>query len=134
MSERHPIGLLDTCVVIDLDKLPLASLPVISRVSTVTLAELGLGVHTATDPAQRARRTERLQQVEVAFHPMEFTAEAARRFTHLAGLVVASGRSPRPRRLDLMIASVASVNGLPFYTSNVKDFEGLDSVLTTVAV
>jgi toxin FitB len=33
-----------------------------------------------------------------------------------------------------MIAAVASVHSLPLYTRNPKDFAGLDSVLTMVAV
>lgn len=134
MTERHPVGLLDTSVVIDLGRLDAGLLPVKSRVSTVTLAELGLGIHTATDPAERALRTERLQRAEVAFRPLPFTVDAARRFTHIAGLIIAAGRSPKPRRLDLMIAAVASVNQLPLYTRNPKDFMALERVLVTVAV
>lgn len=134
MSERHPVGILDTSVVIDLNRLDASSLPAVSRVSTVTLAELGLGVHTTTDVAERALRTERLQRAEVAFRPLPFTVDAARRFTYMVALVIADGRSPKPRRLDLMIAAVASVNQLPLYTRNPKDFVGLDTVLSVVAV
>lgn len=133
-TERPAVGLLDTSVVIDLGRLDPASLPTRSRVSTITLAELGLGIHTATDPSERASRADRLQQVEATFDPLPFTAESARRFAHLAGLVVASGRNPRPRRLDLMIAAVASTNGLPLYTRNPDDFTGTASILTTSAV
>lgn len=134
MSDRPPLGLLDTSVVIDLASLPPERLPDISRVSTVTLAELGLGVHATKDPVERALRMERLQRAEVAFRPLPFTVEAARRFSHLAGLVIALGRQPKPRRLDLMIGAVASVHELPLYTRNPKDFAGLDSVLTVVSV
>lgn len=134
MSDRRPLGLLDTSVVIDLASLPAERLPDISRVSTVTLAELGLGVHATKDPVERALRMERLQRAEVAFRPLPFTVEAARRFSHLAGLVIALGRQPKPHRLDLMIGAVASVHELPLYTRNPKDFAGLDSVLTIVPV
>ena len=134
MTDRPAAGLLDTCVVIDLGGVDPGRLPVTPRISTVTLAELGLGLHTASDAAERAVRAERLQRVEAAFEPLPFTAEAARRFTHLAGLVIAAGRNPRPRRMDLMIAAIASVNGLPLYTRNPKDFAGLDTVLETIAV
>jgi predicted nucleic acid-binding protein len=133
-SERHEIGLLDTSVIIDLGGLEPARLPVRSRVSTITLAELGLGLHTTADPAERALRAERLQRAESVFDPLAFTVESARRFSHLAGLVIAAGRSPKPRRLDLMIAAVASANQVPLYTRNPDDFAGLESVLTTVAV
>lgn len=134
MTERHPVGLLDTCVVIDLGRLDPSALPATARISTVTLAELGLGVHTTTDPVERALRTERLQRAEVGFRPLPFTVDAARRFAHMVGLVIAAGRSPKPRKVDLMIAAVASVHNLPLYTRNPKDFAGLDSVLTMVAV
>ena len=133
-SERHAVGLLDTSVVIDLGALDPTQLPAVPRVSTVTLAELGLGVHTAGDAAERALRTERLQRVESVFDPLPFTIESARRFSHMAGLVIASGRSPKPPRLDLMIAAVASSNRLPLYTRNPHDFVDLEPVLATVAV
>lgn len=134
MTERPAFGLLDTSVVIDLGRLDPGKLPVTSRVSTITLAELGLGVHVTTDPVERALRMERLQRAEVAFRPVPFTVDAARRFTHMSGLVIAFGRNPKPRKFDLLIAAVASVNDLPLFTRNPRDFQGLDSVLTTVAV
>jgi toxin FitB len=134
MTDRHPSGLLDTSVLIDLGQLDPATLPAVPKISTVTLAELGLGLHTTSDRAERAVRAERLQRVEAVFEPLPFTSDAARRFTHMAGLVIAAGRSPRPRRMDLMIAAVASVNDLPLYTRSPKDFEGLHTVLITVAV
>lgn len=36
--------------------------------------------------------------------------------------------------MDLMIAAIASVQGLPLFTRNADDFKGLDSSLTVVAV
>jgi predicted nucleic acid-binding protein len=33
-----------------------------------------------------------------------------------------------------MIAATAGANGLPLYTSNPKDFEGLDDIVEIVAV
>lgn len=133
MSERIPIGLLDTLVVIDLTDVSPSVLPARSRISTITLAELGLGVHTSEGSA-RARRTERLQRAEVEFDPLPFTTTVARRFVHMVGLLVAIGRSPRPRRQDLMIAATASVHGLPLFTRNPDEFRGLESLLSVVAV
>ncbi len=134
MSKQRPVGLLDTSVVIDLDALSPHDLPVRSKISSVTLAELGIGLHTAKDPIERARRIERIQRVETLFHPLPFDAIAARRLTHLAGLVVAISSSPKPRKTDLMIGATASVHALPLYTRNPDDFAGLDSVLTVVPV
>lgn len=134
MTERVGIGLLDTSVVIDLPQIDPVALPVRPRISTITLAELGLGVHTAPNAPERVRRFERLQEAEAAFDPIDFTPEAARRFAHLAGLLLDSGRSPRPRTLDLMIGAVASVHGIPLYTRNADDLKGTESLLTTIAV
>nr|WSW67530.1 hypothetical protein OG461_15650 [Streptomyces sp. NBC_00995] len=52
----------------------------------------------------------------------------------MVSLVVAAGRNPRPRRMDLMIASIASVRGLPLFTRHADDFTGLEGMLTVVAV
>ncbi|GGK59663.1 PIN domain-containing protein [Nocardia camponoti] len=131
---RHPVGLLDTCVLIDLNAIPEDALPLQSRISTVTVAELGIGVALARDPQVLAARTEELLEVESAFDALPFTPAAARRFTSMAKLVVAAGRDPKPRKLDLMIAAVASTADLPLYTSNAQDFVGLESVLTVVKV
>ena len=43
--------------------------------------------------------------------------------------VRASGRAARPRLADLLIASTAAARGLPLYTRNPRDFEGLEEVL-----
>ncbi|MCL1907518.1 MAG: hypothetical protein FWG08_06370, partial [Propionibacteriaceae bacterium] len=60
--------------------------------------------------------------------------EAATVFGELAALVLATGRHPRPRRMDLMIAATAAVRRLPLYTANPHDFSGLEAVLTVVPV
>jgi len=65
---------------------------------------------------------------------LPFTEEAAQVYGHLNALVMASGRNPRPRRTDLLIASTAVVAGVPLYTRNVDDFKGLDSKLAVVAI
>lgn len=133
-SERRDSGLLDTCVLIDFDEIPDHQLPVVPKVSTVTLAELGLGVASAPDATVRLLRTERLQEFESSFDALPFTADAARRFTLMASLITVSGRSPKPRKFDLMIGAIASIHSLPLYTRNPKDFFGLEQVLTVVSV
>ena len=49
--QRSTRGLLDTSVVIELERLDAASLPDELAVSTITLAELAAGPHAATDVA-----------------------------------------------------------------------------------
>ncbi|WP_459547456.1 type II toxin-antitoxin system VapC family toxin [Nocardia sp. X0981] len=131
---RHPVGLLDTCVLIDVSTIDDVYLPIQPKISTVTLAELGLGVALASDAATLALRTERLLELEHAFDALPFSSTAARRFTSMAKLVRASGRNPKPRKMDLMIAAIASANDLPLFTRNADDFKGLDPLLTVVAL
>jgi len=49
-------------------------------------------------------------------------------------LAIAADRDPKPRRMDLMIAAVASAHGLPLYTRNGKDLVGLGDMLEIVEV
>ncbi len=94
-------------------------------VSAVTMAELAAGPHYTIDPGERAQRIERLQNAEALFEPLPFDTRAARRFGHIVASVIAAGRNPEPRRVDLMIAAIASVHGLPLYTVNPDAFIGL---------
>lgn len=134
MTQQHSRGLGDTSIIILLEKLAPADLPAELLISTVTLAELAAGVHSAPDRAERARRTVRLQRTEASFDPLSFTAEAARQYGVVAAEVIGIGRKPRGRVADLMIASVAVANRLPLFTTNPADFRGLDQVLTVVPV
>lgn len=127
-------GILDTSVIIDLRVVDATRLPDEPAITAITLAELSDGPAAARDPAERAARMADLQDVEHRFDPLPFDDHAARRYGQLAALVRAAGRTPRPRRLDLMIAAIASVAGLPLFTRNPNDFAGLDSLLSVVAV
>jgi predicted nucleic acid-binding protein len=128
------MGLLDTSVVIDLDRLDPDDLPVEVAVCSITLAELAAAPSAAADPLERARRQDRLQRVEAVFEPIEFGAEAARAYGQVYAAVVAAGRKPRRRVADLMIAAVAVADGLPVVTRNPDDFVGLDGLVRVVAV
>ena len=88
----------------------------------------------ARDPLVRAARAEVLGVAIGEFDPLPFTTATAARYGSLVALVLAVGRDPRPRRLDLMIAATASDARLPLYTRNPKDFTGLDPMLTVVPV
>jgi predicted nucleic acid-binding protein len=134
VSSRHPRGLGDTNILIYLERLPADVLPSELAVSTVSLAELSAGVHSATDAAERARRTVRVQQVEATFDPLPFDVEAARQYGIVAAEVISIGRQPRARVADLMIASIAAARRLPLFTTNPADFRGLESVVTVVPV
>lgn len=137
MSEggRPARGVLDTSVVIDLEHLDTAVLPLEVAVSTLTMAELAAGPHATTDPAERARRQDRLQRAEAAFDPLPFDGEAARAYGRVFAAIFSAGRKARgARAVDLMIAATALAADLPLYTRNGADFAALDGLVDVVVV
>lgn len=126
-------AIFDTSVVIDLPSLA-GKLPDTFTISAVTLAELSAGIHADPDPTQQAARKIRLEWLEARVSPLAFDAEAARVYGSLALLVQARGRKPRKRLADLQIASTAVVAGLPLYTRNADDFQGLGTFVEVVGV
>ena len=132
---RHPRGLVDTSVVIGLESIEPANLPVELAVSAITMAELAAGPHATADPAERARRQDRLQRTEATFDPLPVDAAVARVYGRVYAAVCATGRKARGRRLaDLLIAATAVSASLPLYTRNPDDFGGLSELLKIVAV
>ena len=127
-------GLLDTSVVIDLDVIAPDDLPDEASVSAVTMAELSAGPHATDDPAERARRQDRLQQLESWVEPVPFDGDCARAYGRIYAAVLAAGRQPRRRAADLLIAATALAAGLPLYTRNADDFGGLEQILTVVVI
>ncbi len=132
MTARHPAGVLDTCAYLDLAVLDPALLPEVPEITAITLAELNQGVAMAKDAVTRAARSEQLGAAIVEFDPLPFDEAAATRYGTLVALTIAAKRDPRPRRMDLLIAAIASANDLPLYTRNSADFRGLDSMLEVV--
>jgi predicted nucleic acid-binding protein len=124
-----PEGLLDTSALLALSRLPDASsLPEVALISAITLAELSVGPLVARDDAERARRLAQVQQAEADFDPLPFDAAAARAFGVVASSYRRSGRKPAARSFDAMIAATAIANGLPLYTANPSDFEGIEGL------
>ena len=134
-ERRHELGLLDTSIVIDLDVIDPENLPASVAISALTMAELAAGPHATADPAERARRQDRLQRTEAAFDPLPFDAEASRAYGRVYAAVIAAGRKARgARAVDLLIAATACSAGLPLYTRNPADFQALDGLIEVVAV
>lgn len=134
-SLRHTRGIIDTSVVVDLELIYPAQLPMELAVTAITMAELAAGPHATDDRDERARRQDRLQRAEAAFDPIPFDAEAARAYGRIFATVVAAGRKPRgARAVDLLIAATASSNSLPLYTRNGADFKGLEDQIRVVEV
>jgi tRNA(fMet)-specific endonuclease VapC len=130
----HPRGVLDTSVVLRLQQVEDPShLPGEPLVTAITLAELSVGPLVAKLDEERAARQIHLQQVEASFEPIPFDSRAARAFGLVAASLRRSGRKTSARSFDAMIAAIALAHGLPVYTCNPRDFEGIEG-LEVVAV
>lgn len=97
-------------------------------ISAVSLAELHHGVLVADD-RQRAERLRRLAAVERTFTPLPVDAAVAAAYGEIAAAVRASGRQPRARQMDLLIAATARAHSATLLTSNIADFVGLRGVV-----
>lgn len=134
VTDRRSSGVLDTCTYLSLDQLSPASLPLTPELTTITIAELNQGVAMARDAGIRAARNEQLGAALVEFDPLPFDQAAAIRYGSLVALTIAARRDPRPRRMNLLIAAIASARSLPLFTRNIADFRGLDSMVEIVPV
>lgn len=136
MADRPALrGLIDTSVVIDIERVAPDALPSEMAIAAVTLAELAAGPHAAGDPTERARRQERLQRTEATFDAIPFDAAAARAYGRVYAEVASGGRKSRGKRApDLLIAATALAAELPLYTRNPSDFDGLDTLIDVATV
>lgn len=125
---------LDTSAYIDLDNVELGSfgdeIPVLTA---VTIGELAFGLQLGT-PEQQVERDRLFHEAVADFEILTYGVEQAKLYGVLATLVRATGRNPRPRRLDLQIAATAGAARLPLLTCNPDDFAGADRLVDVVAV
>lgn len=130
MTDGAVAGLLDTNTVILLSRLldPM-KLPQEPTISTITLAELSVGPLVARTTSERAARQAHLQQAEADFDPIPFDAAAARAFGRVAANLRESGRKPKARAYDALIAAVAIANDIPLYTVNPNDFTHIEGLI-----
>lgn len=132
---RQARGILDTSVIIDLERIDRAKLPIDIAVSAITMAELAAGPHATSDVDERSRRQDRLQRAEAIFDPLPFDIEAARAYGRIYAAVATTGRKTRgARAVDLLIAATACALGLPLFTRNPEDFKELDKLVIVVPV
>jgi toxin FitB len=124
-------GILDTSILIsqDDDAGLAEALPEESSISVVTLAELHYGVLVAKNDEARQHRLRRLGVIEATFQPIPIDPAVARAFAAVAKAVKSAGRQSRARVMDLWIAATALNLGVPLYTRNVEDFEGLANLI-----
>jgi tRNA(fMet)-specific endonuclease VapC len=129
-SGEHPAqGILDTSAVIAMRLIAdSAALPSEPLITTVTLAELSVGPLVARDERERAARQAHLQEAEADFEPLPFDRASARAFGRVAASLRQSGRKTAARAYDALIAATAMAHGLPVYTCNAADFEGIDGL------
>lgn len=127
----RPVGLLDTSVIILLERLEPHVLPARMLISTITLAELSVGPLVASSDAERAVRSARLRQAEDDFDTVPFDKAAAHAFGVVAASLRRVGRKPAARSFDAAIAATALAHDLPLFTANAGDvahIDGLDVV------
>lgn len=119
---------------IDLSELEVDLLPEEVAISAVTLAELSAGPVAASDPAEQARRQDRLQRAEALFETIPFDALAARAYGRIFAAVQARGRHSPRRFADLQIAATGLAHSLPVVTRNAADFRGLEELIDVIEV
>jgi prevent-host-death family protein len=102
-------------------------------ISAATLAELHFGVLVTTDPATRAERLRRLTVLQHHFDALPVDDAVAVSYGMLAA-AAKSGRQPRSRVIDLLIAATAHAHDARLYTRNSEDLKGLATYIDIVPV
>lgn len=103
-------------------------------ISAASLAELHFGVLVARDAAVRAERLRRLSVLQRRFDALPVDEAVAASYGQLAAAVVAAGRRPRARAMDLLIAATAHAHSARLYTRNAGDLRGTEGLIEVVAV
>jgi len=124
-------AILDTSVVLATD---VPELEGELAISAATIAELHFGVLVTEDPDVRAERLRRLSVLQRSFDALPVDGDVAASYGILAAAVVAAGRQPRARVMDLLIAATAHAHGARLYTRNAADLVGLEHLLNVVTV
>jgi toxin FitB len=101
-------------------------------ISSASLAELHFGVLVATDGAVRAERLRRLSALQRTFDALPIDVDVATSYGQLAAAVVATGRQPRSRVMDILIAATAHAHGARLYTRNATDLDGIGHLVEIV--
>ncbi len=103
-------------------------------ISIASIAELHFGVLVTVDLAIRAERLRRLSDVQRKFDALPVDDDVAISYGQLAAAVANTGRQPRSRVMDLLIAATAHAHDARLYTRNAADFAGIEHLIEIVAV
>jgi toxin FitB len=95
-------------------------------ISVASLAELHFGILVTAKPDVRAARLRRLSELQRHFTALPISDAVAASYGQLAAAMVSSGRKPRSRVMDLLIAATAHAHGARLYTRNASDFIGIE--------
>lgn len=115
--------LIDTNVLIDGISVDGAS------ISVLAMFELAGGINSVTDPVLRVARRHRFDTIAAVFDPFPVTQRVLDAYHDIDAAVVAIGRKPRPRRIDLMIAATARAHDLTLVTVNIDAYRGLKGLV-----
>jgi toxin FitB len=124
-------AILDTSVLIAADVQPLEGE---LAISAATLADLHFGVLVTSDAAVRAERLRRLSDLQRKFDALPVDEDVATSYGQLAAAVVAAGRQPRSRVMDMLIAATAHAHSARLYTRNAADLVGIEHLIEIVLV
>ena len=131
MGARRVKAVLDTSVLIANDVVPLEGE---LAISTASLAELHFGILTTADVTIRSERLRRLSMLQRSFDALPIDDDVAASYGQLAAAVASSGRQPRSRVMDLLIAATAHAHGARLYTRNAGDLVGIEHLVEIAAV
>lgn len=127
----HVKAILDTSIVLATD---VPELDGDLAISAATIAELHFGVLVTADPNVRAERLRRLSALQRSFDALPIDDTVAASYGVLAAAVVAAGRQPPSRVMDLLIAATAHAHAARLYTRNAADLVGLEQLIDVATV
>jgi predicted nucleic acid-binding protein len=124
-------AILDTSVLIATD---VPELDGELAISAASLAELHFGVLVSSEEAVRAERLRRLTIFQSRFTALPLDDAVATSYGQLAAAVVAAGRQPRARVMDLLIAATAHAHRARLYSRNADNLTGIEHLIEIVSV
>ncbi len=103
-------------------------------ISVASIAELHFGVLVTNTAVVRAERLRRLSALQQKYDPLPVDEDVAASYGTIAAAVVAAGRKPRRRVMDLLIAATAHSHAARLYTRNADDLVGIEGLVEIVSV